>query len=392
MKKVRIERIGLILIFLGVLSINHLSQAREPELELVGKYGSIDWINQKIVATGIGVASGEAFQNPAQARIMTSRAAEVVARRNLLEVVMGIRIDSRTSVVDYAAKDDKIVVRVKGVLENSVVEGYRYLADGSVEATVSMPLRGRLSGILLKISNRPDTIPAATSKSETLESRIVMLEQRIRILEEKLSGFKRLHFEQEQLIFLFKQFLTAEEGYISLKPRLMRAGYVSDSEVEVLRNEIARQGGKLAELAKTLGEMSGRLKTLEISGERRGLVKKTEESRGFPSYTGLVIDARNIKFKPCLKPEIVFQGKLVYPGGYVNLDRAIRSGYIRYYRKIESAQQSVQVGNMPLTIAAGESGLGQGSLEIDADAYQILNTVKKEVDNFMAQCKVVIVF
>ena len=390
--KVRIKKIGLVLIFMGSLFIDQPCQAREPDFEPVGQYGGIDWVGQKIRATGIGAPSAEAVQNPAQARVMARRAAEVVARRNLLEVVKGVRIDSQTSVVDYAVKDDTIVSRVKGVLNNSVVEGYRYLADGSVEATVSMPLSGPLGGILLQLSSRPDTAPAVTPPPETVEKRILMLEERIRMLEEKLSGFKRLNFEQEQAILLFKQLLAAGRDTLSSYPQLMPAGYVSDSDLAALRNEIMQQGAKMAELSKRLDDMSGRIKTLETSERQPDSVPKAIEPGASPSYTGLVIDVRQTNFKPCLKPEIFFQGQLIYPGDYVNLEKAIRNGYVRYYRKIEGAQQSTQAGHLPLTIVAREGGRGQGSLEIGSEAYGTLKKMMQAADNFMMNCKVVIVF
>ncbi|MEW6671515.1 MAG: hypothetical protein AB1427_07415 [Thermodesulfobacteriota bacterium] len=390
--KVRTLTIGLIVIFLGSFFINQPGAAREPDLEPVGSYGAIDWVKQKVTATGIGVPSGETAQNPAQARVMARRAAEVVARRNLLEVVKGIRIDSRTSVMDYAVKEDIIVTSVKGVLENSTIEGYRYLTDGSVEATVSMPISGPLGGVLLQIPARAGTAPATTPATEAVEKRILMLEERIRSLEEKLGGFKRLNFEQEQAILLFKQLLTAWRDYQSSIPQFMPAAYVTDSDLAALRNEIIQQGGKIAELSKRLDDMTGRLKALETAGRQPDSAPKPMEPRTAPSYTGLVIDARQTGFKPCLKPEILFQGQLVYPGDYVNLEKAIRNGYVRYYRKIEGAQQSAQAGNLPLTVTAREGSLGQGSLEIDAEAYGTLRKMMQTANNFMTNCNVVIVF
>jgi hypothetical protein len=390
--KVRIKTIGLVFIFLGSLLINPPGEAREPDLESVGKYGAIDWVGQKVTATGIGVPSAETFQNPAQARAMARRAAEVVARRNLLEVVKGVRIDSRTSVVDYAVQDDTIVSSVKGVLDNSAVEGYRYLADGAVEATVSMPLGGQLGGILLQIPGRPDSAPAMTPQLDTVEKRMWMLEERIRVLEEKIGSYKRLNFEQEQVIQLFRQLLAAWGDYLSTRPQSVPAEYVSDTDLAALRNEIMQQGGRIADLSTRLDDMSTRIRALETSGREPEPAPKAMESRAFPSYTGLVIDARRTNFKPCLKPEIFFQGQLLYPGKYVNLEKAIRHGYVRYHRKIESAQQSAQAGNLPLTITAREGGQGLGSLEIDAEAYGTLRRMLQTTDNVMANCNVIIVF
>ena len=106
----------------------------------------------------------------------------------------------------------------------------------------------------------------------------------------------------------------------------------------------------------------------------------------------MVVDARNTGFRPCLKPEIYARETLIYPGEYLDMNQAIRRGYVRYYRKIGQAQQSARVGSLPYTIKAKGIYKGKRNLEIESEASQTLKSIIGIPDNFMAEGKVVIVF
>src|SRR5512135_820135 len=76
--------------------------------------GKINWTTSEISATGIGAPPTQAV-NAAQARAMAERAAFVVALRNLLEIVKGVRVDSETVVENFMIKSDVIRIRVEGI-------------------------------------------------------------------------------------------------------------------------------------------------------------------------------------------------------------------------------------------------------------------------------------
>lgn len=122
-------------------------QAADPDN---GKYvqrfeaGSIDWQSAQASAVGVG-SPPRAASSQGQARAMAVRAATVVARRNLLEIIKGVQIDSRTSIENYMLADDTVVSTVRGYLQNSQVYDVAYMSDGSVEVTVGIGLRGKLS-------------------------------------------------------------------------------------------------------------------------------------------------------------------------------------------------------------------------------------------------------
>jgi len=111
-----------------------------------------------------------------------------------------------------------------------------------------------------------------------------------------------------------------------------------------------------------------------------------------PPYTGLVIDARQIGFKPCLKPTIFCRGEQLYPGEYLDLQKAIKNGYVRYYNNKAQAQQSQRAGSLPYVISAKGTFEGDRSLLVGPQAYTILKAIAESPDNFLADCRVVIVF
>ena len=75
---------------------------------------------------------------------MAERAAQVVAYRNLLEAVKGVRVDSTTLVENFITTSDVIKTEVSGIIQGSMVMDKKYMSDGSVEITVGMKLTGAL--------------------------------------------------------------------------------------------------------------------------------------------------------------------------------------------------------------------------------------------------------
>ena len=95
-----------------------------------------DWATERITATGQGV--DPEIQTP-QGRLKAARAAELDAKRKLLEQVHGLRIDSTTLVRDFVTQYDEIGAQLTSVLVGSVVESTTW--DGDV-ATVTVSLGG----------------------------------------------------------------------------------------------------------------------------------------------------------------------------------------------------------------------------------------------------------
>jgi hypothetical protein len=128
-------------------------------IEPAGASGKVDWTTGVITAVGIGAPPAQPA-NAAQARAMAERAAQVVAYRNLLEAVKGVRVDSTTTVENFMVTSDVIKTEVNGIIQGAMVMDKKYMSDGSVEVTVGMKLSGALADTLLP--KGPQTPPSIT--------------------------------------------------------------------------------------------------------------------------------------------------------------------------------------------------------------------------------------
>jgi len=135
-----------------------------PQREVVQQYdsGTINWSKGTITAVGIGAPPPNAV-NMAQARAMARRAAIVVARRNLLELVQGVQIDSMTLVKEAVVRSDIIRTSIQGVVRNAQIVDTDYMSDGSVEVKVVMNMSGQLANTILP--QHSPVVPWATGPS-----------------------------------------------------------------------------------------------------------------------------------------------------------------------------------------------------------------------------------
>ncbi len=146
-------------------------------IEKIGTSGSINWSAGYIEAVGIGAPPAKVLGLP-QARPMALRAGELVAKRNLLEVTKGVRIDSTTIIKDFTVASDVINSQVEGFIKGAQVVKQEYMSDGTVEVTVRMPLYGNFSqAIMPKIleqrkseESKPAAPPAAPAKTPAAAS------------------------------------------------------------------------------------------------------------------------------------------------------------------------------------------------------------------------------
>lgn len=134
-------------------------------IEPAGSSGTVDWTTGVITAVGIGAPPAQPA-NAAQARAMAERAAQVVAYRNLLEAVKGVRVDATTTVENFLVSNDVIRTEVSGIIQGAMVMDKKYMSDGSVEVTVGMKLTGALAETLLpKGTGAPMTSGAGAAAS-----------------------------------------------------------------------------------------------------------------------------------------------------------------------------------------------------------------------------------
>jgi hypothetical protein len=102
--------------------------------------GNINWSQQYIEAKGQSAIDYDRFKNKAQARLMATRGAIVIAQRNLLEIVKGVEIVGETKVEDMITTNDYVYSRVEGVVKGAKQIGTAIERDGSIEVTLRMPI------------------------------------------------------------------------------------------------------------------------------------------------------------------------------------------------------------------------------------------------------------
>ncbi|HEX9113706.1 MAG TPA: hypothetical protein VF888_05095 [Nitrospirota bacterium] len=143
-------------------------------VESAGSSGKVDWTTGVITSVGIGAPPAQPA-NAAQARAMAERAAQVVAYRNLLEAVKGVRVDSTTTVENFMVTSDAIKTEVSGIIQGAMVMDKKYMSDGSVEVTVGMKMSGALADALLPkdLGTRP-SLPAGAASSGQLYTGLIV--------------------------------------------------------------------------------------------------------------------------------------------------------------------------------------------------------------------------
>lgn len=107
--------------------------------------GNINWTQQYIEAVGQTVIDNERFKNAAQAKLMATRGAVVVAQRNLLEIVKGVNIIGETTVQDMITTSDFVYSRVEGVVKGAKQIGEAVEKNGFIEVRLRMPIYGQES-------------------------------------------------------------------------------------------------------------------------------------------------------------------------------------------------------------------------------------------------------
>lgn len=377
-----------VLTLLVLFSIS--GHAADLSREQVSEYGFIDWLNQKVYATGVGIAPQDK-ENPTQAKSLAYRAAVVVAQRNLLEVIKGVHIDSETLVGKRIVTDDKIVSKIQGIIRFSSIESSQVLEDNAVSVTLSMPLSGRMGEVLVPVIEGAG-IPPALPPSRDLADRLLHLESRVTALENQLSRLNEVSMEQKSVIHLLTYLLEAWQHDTDRKARILQAGFASDEETASLRRQMNEQEKQMASMAIHLNDLARRLADLEKGPESEKTSPKPKTQTTAHPYTGLIVDARDTGFKPSLRPELFHQGELIYPGSYLNLPDAVRNGYVRYYDNRFHAQQSERAGALPYATKATGTYGGDRGLSIDEETSRMLKAVLQDPDNFLVQCRVVIIF
>ncbi len=113
----------------------------------VGTNGSIAWgTGEVVVARGVEGASSD--ESNAALSPLALRTAVTQARKQLLDMVMSVRIDGRQTVRAFLSGNSDAVAQVRGIIQNSLYRGPG-LYDEAGTIRVSERLRGQLAELIL---------------------------------------------------------------------------------------------------------------------------------------------------------------------------------------------------------------------------------------------------
>ncbi|MCH8124618.1 hypothetical protein IIC38_01460 [candidate division KSB1 bacterium] len=115
--------------------------------EIISQMGTINWSDQIIRA------KGKAFPDTSHGlsvrRAQTIEKAKKDAYQNLLRIIRVVRIHGELKASDLLAESDKLKKRLELIVRHYTVEDIQSLETGEIEVSISFPMYGALSDLLL---------------------------------------------------------------------------------------------------------------------------------------------------------------------------------------------------------------------------------------------------
>ena len=91
-----------------------------------------------ITAIGYAVVSTQPGKNVAQKRLMAIRAARMAAMRELAEQIHGLKVDSRTTVIDLVTQNDTFRTMVQGTIRGAKTVRINPTGDDTYETVLEI--------------------------------------------------------------------------------------------------------------------------------------------------------------------------------------------------------------------------------------------------------------
>jgi hypothetical protein len=346
------------ILFLSLLSTGSVFAQNMSPLDAVETTaaGVINWTVGEVYAKGIGAPP--AFPgNAAQARAMAERAAYIVALRNLLETVKGVRVDAETVVENYMVKSDVIRTRVDGIVKGARIVNTQYMPDGSVEVLVAMPMRGAFLNAIV-----PDSF------GRPLVSQVPQK-------------------QAPQPVKPTTPPVAPEKKTEPVKPEpakpILPAPALPEPKTEPLKPSPQSQQPE----KKAVPEKPGTVQPVPAPEGQTTVTFKGGVA------TGLVIDGRGLGLRPALLPKIVdTHGQEIYVGQVVTRTNAVEQGVAGYAKDLNAATNNFRVTDNPAVIkGVNASGAARTDVVIGQGDAQALRQMSGKGD-FLQYCRVIIVY
>ncbi|MCA1945953.1 MAG: hypothetical protein LDL30_11845 [Desulfovibrio sp.] len=327
------------------------SQGQEP----IGPAGHVDWIRKTAVASGQGFPPAR-ITDPERRRQFARRAAVLDARRNLLEVIQGVRLQGSTRLQDRMATHDTLRAEVDGLLTHSVIEALEDMPDGSARARVSVPLR--LAGLEHLLPPGP---PPAMPDPRLPGAVRGPLHQDGQPPSQRTPGapaspgnesFGNTPFTRPEIRGLVQRPVVDQEPPPAMEPPAVQLPQLPPQRT-------AQPASPVAE--------------------------------GLP--TGIVVDARGLGFEPSLAPSLHDDAGELYPAGLLTPEIISSEGLVRYYREVFPALSSKAAGDAPEVIKATQTLPGQpDALRLAPEDGQRLRAMAGAAGSPLRRGRVIIVF
>jgi hypothetical protein len=399
---------------LSLLAIGVAAASAADLIENLGE-GRVNWSLGLVTANGIG-APPKAIKNPAQIRAMTQRAAISAARRNLLEVLKGVKIDSETKVESFLLSSDVIKTQVGGILQGSQVMQARYFSDGSIEVTVGVQLQAGLTSALMPPSlfpampaspappgpDKPQEKPVAEASPAPKEAAIhaakepskESVKESVAVASPPPTGKGEKEGKGEELTKMEPSSsppVEEREAELAGKaetPRQAAAEKGPDSSTAVAAHPIPPTPSGLSEVSTPQASPA-----LERREEKLASGSLASPAAAPIIATGLVIDARGLGLKPALLPRIVNEGgSEIYGTKQVSRQNAVEQGLVGYAKDVAAAQRNIRVTDKPLLVK-GIRAAGKEKTDVvipDLDAATVVAAAS--AFNFLEKSRVIIVY
>jgi hypothetical protein len=288
---------------------------------------------------------------------MAERAAFVVALRNLLETVKGVRVDSESIVENFMTKSDVIRTRVDGIVKGARTVKTQYLSDGSVEVLVALSLKGEFLNTI---------VPETFGKGSGLFTPVKPAPQVTVPSQPPVAPGKKAE-------------PAKPEPQRPTPPPIAPVPVVPAPKAEPDRPvpQVEKKPVPAPEPSKPAPEVPSQ-STVAFKG---GVA------------TGLVIDGRGMGLRPALLPRIVDQqGQELYVGQVVPRTNAVEQGVAGYAKDVQAAANNFRVTDNPAVIkAVRASGNARTDVVINQADAQTFRELGNKGD-FLKYCRVIIVY
>jgi len=333
MKKqfIRILFFKIIIISIIFISFQGNTYASDGEVvEWIGVNGGINWTKGTVVAEGLGGVNTIIKGKNNISKAMACRAALTIARRNLLEIIKGVRVQGNTLVSNIYVKNDLIKSSVEGVVRGAIIKERIINDDGSCQVTIQAPLSGPLA----------------------------------------MSIYKEVKSSDNNAFLNFKDNIF---GFFSL----------IDSAYAKENFNYSKYNQKIDDIIKRIDRLE-RIININSKPVEAVTVKENEVS-------GLIIDARGSNFIPSLHPRVrKIKGKVIYPGD-IKEDFQKNGRLISLFMNdLILAQNHPRVGNKPLVVKALRT-YGKYRTEIVLSEESAMQVSKLIKNGFLKHAEVIIV-